>query len=93
MIKLGKKTKNLKRGVLGRPETPQNEEKNVFKILSFSLGSELSRTIFIFDFQFQEVFLIFLKTFHIFIFRGYEMDPKIEKSTCLEEALRIGLGT
>ena len=47
-------------GVLGVPETPQNEEKNIFfKILSFSLGSELSRTIFIFDFQFQEVLLNF----------------------------------
>ena len=46
-------------GVLGVPETPKNEQKIFFfKILSFSLGSKLSRTIFIFDFQFQEVFLI-----------------------------------
>ena len=45
-----------KNGGFKGAETPQNIEKNNFKILLFSLGSELSRTIFIFDFQFQEVF-------------------------------------
>ena len=52
--KTPQKPKN--RGFKGA-ETPQNFEKIFFfKTFSFSLGSKLSRTIFIFDFQFQEVF-------------------------------------
>ena len=63
-----------KKGSFKWARNPQNEDGKI-KILSFSLGSELSRTIFIFGFQFHEVFFIF-----IFLYlRGYEMDPKMTK--------------
>ena len=68
-------------GGLGGPETPQNFEKNFFfKNLSFSLGSKLSRTIFIFDFQFQEVFFKFFENFSYFSYLGtHEKGPKMAK--------------
>ena len=52
-----KPPKTLKRGGFrGAGNPPKLGREFFFKILLFSLAYELSRTIFIFDFQFQEVF-------------------------------------
>ena len=67
-------------GGLGGPETPQNVENIFFLNLLVSLGSKLSRTIFIFDFQFQEVFFKIFENFSYFSYLGtHEKGPKMAK--------------
>ena len=65
-------------GFGGGRNPPKFWKKFFFKILSFTLGSKLSRTIFIFDFQLQEVFLIFFWKFSYFLYLGtHEMGRKM----------------